>query len=1223
MPDIVSFASSADLSVESLVSISEAQVTSRDSAMFKHIVAQVSEKLVALQRMRAADDGKKRGDRTYIPYHLEAAERYRLGSVFPQFDIRYTIPSPVSVPYARAVSLMVSEYLLSFVPRATKGVVALGFSMVPTVMRNRNWLHLCVPAADPVIQAMHLEQDRSLMAIRASYLTRGNSPPPYLEGYVTRGSEAVNFCTHAHSCDYSSSVVVAVLDQVDTNFRQFAVWMHTHGASLGHFAIPANKAMEMGFDGPFPELQGHVAYTPGRVSIVYPGDGCWQQHYTHENYLELIARQRVILYGRTYFKEYVGEVSGYRHYKVTATNGVHSDTVLPYKSWTDPGYKDKYIMRVPRLKPQGRTWRAKDWEMLRDAEYVPVAAAVIDNVLTMALRADDKKMDTMISRRLFSTAFNIIVDSKLTRQENTLGIQEFTDALYTVYVEAFMRKFASGAATAVVGPEARGLAVNSRLKPFAALTSAVSSYLRMSSRNTTELVAEPLRRWYDAACYDGEVILPSYVRCPGYVEYGEKSGSNPRFRGWDVGESPFDGFSQGLPGGGMLPGLVVRAPVPVTVLDFKPERTPLELFASVATGVKAAFQALVRSERATLPGFRGRRDEDDFAEYALAGLASEEKWELPSSVAEVEEKPVAISSLPARDLVGVRDTLRRVPLGVRTISAGVDPAAYDEYTEKILERIESEVPLTRDFASPFVYHALLVPGYDIVTRPGAVSTDPLEDFKMALDGIFPGSRILDTSNTEHHRLHSRFEVTLKTILMKVDLSKLDELKPEAFFRPVLRGHALPNVKETPINTLATLAKRNADTPYNVDPMDGDELWGRIKRALFKVFYVEGAEQWLEAQPYVGPSEEGIREWCQKQTPEKLERLTDPERGYSVSELMLNTRNMNLMLKGRLKPEMDASYETALKMPQTIQYDATGRSVLFLSPVVREKVKREAFMLRPNVLLMQRKSYEDLCRFVNQFDWRPDQRGERWYIEIDETMFDKSQTRELSDMYLRKLQMFKVLPEVVGFIGQHMDERTVASVKAGVLMKIIEQNASGAAFTLDRNNAVSEESLVILIEEILSQVEFIIMQGDDVTIAVRGRPNVAHWERFLNRMFNLSAKVSVRRQGNICSYDLIHRADGSTVPVRCLVKALVGLMRQDLKDEEKFVEQFVSMTDSMRYVNDAETQVTGSRALAERWRETFPHVDAGMFYCLFRAFSGVLQGSQQLRRLYSETKEVRR
>jgi hypothetical protein len=511
---------------------------------------------------------------------------------------------------------------------------------------------------------------------------------------------------------------------------------------------------------------------------------------------------------------------------------------------------------------------------------------------------------------------------------------------------------------------------------------------------------------------------------------------------------------------------------------------------------------------------------------------------------------------------------------------GIDHASWEADANEIVDRMMTEYPVRKGQVVSKLHNAYLLPHIQPPHRPGSMSANPIGDFTSALEILFPGTTVINTTRTEADRLYGTMALTLRSLRVKIDLSRIEPLKPESVFHPAIRTHNLPHIKENTKTVLATMAKRNADTPNVTDPISYAELWTRGWEASKRVYYVSRMEEILKALGPIEMDERSIREWVMKQTPAKRAVILGQE-DFSMEAMLQGANNMMLMLKAKLKPNMDPDYASAVKLPQSVQYDGTGKSVLLLSPLLREKVKREQMLLKPNVLIMQQKSPQDLINFLNGFDWRPNEKGERWYVEIDQSMFDKSQITNNEQMYLDTLRRFGMREDMVEFIHSYAD-RSASSIKAGVKINLRDQNPSGAPFTLDRNNETTKIAIAELLESIEASLEFVMIMEDDVTIAVRGQPDVRKWEREMARKYNLNPKINVHRHGYFCSFDVVHLPDGSTTIVRDVLKALLSLLEANVKSRENLYERYQSFVDSMGYVDDADSQHYLVRARAERW-----------------------------------------
>jgi len=1183
------------LSFEEMRRISEAQIKDSNSQIYQRVLNEVAKKFILTLKLREEEDkkvGKKR-TRIYVPYALDSDKKYELQRVYREFDIVPATYERAMSGLARASAICAGEAMLTHVPHNERDLLAYGTSLRTLVMRNREWMHLCQSANDPQAFVQFMKEDLALCSIYQSMLTKRKSPPMMLRRYIK--SEVMPTCSAAHKCMVKANVAVAVLDRIDTNYRQLTEYMQQHGVKLMFFALPAHKNMEMGIEGQFPELDGYIAHRDGVIHVLFDGDIAYQMAFTHSNYIELIARTRIIAHGNTYIKEMVERRGGHAIYKITCTAGEHLDPVPAYKSWIDPQYRDYYVLSVPVLARFGNANTTKSWEVKR----VWTRKAVVDDVLEALMMVDgDAKISEVAISRLFSKAYTSVTAGQMTRHECPLTLQQQMYAFGVLFSKAFMLKYQSGATVAAITPLARGASRLSEATIYGLLKQRITSYGAGIMENMFAGVSATLRQYNYSIEGRYDLALPEYSDAVGYIKY-DQDGNGPESTAWFpeyIG--PSFGFAPHLPGymanvGGILGEL---------------------RFSNVTAGDLPAANVTVLDRLAGVTGVVGR---------VLQGTMSYDPESLHGEMLD-DTRYVPDVAAQRAPVIGTlrfsKDDMVRKPVGEIRCRQLADQQSFTPEADELVARVLGEVPGLPTNVE-VVYNSYLAPPLVMDRDNGSVSRTPVQDLTSALLMLFPQSATMNTEHIEAERLYNDVSVVARSLRMKLDASKLEALKPDNAYIPVIKGHVLPHVKDSTVNTLETLAKRNADTPYFLTPAGLEERWGMVWKAMLELYFIPGTEEFLKRQEKIAPNDRNIREWAAKQQVTKLRKLLDGE-SFALEEMESNTRNLQLMLKGQLKPEMDMSYTTSLKKPQTIQYDKTGKSVPVLSAPIRDVVKREFYCYKPNVLVMQRKSPDDLVKFLNQFDHRPDSRGPRSYIEIDQTLFDKSQVYEVAMKYLKYLDKMGLSEEYIVLMAA-MFNRSVSSVKAGVKIDLVDQNVSGAAFTLHRNNTVSMIVLALFLERIKHNIEFILMMGDDVTVAVRGEVSVAGWEADLSRMFNMTAKIAIHKHGYFCSTDIIHRPDGTTTILRDVVKALCSFMTQDIKDDDKFEEKYISFIDSFQFVDDMMTQEYAIMALPERWKAVLPSASPEAFRLLVTGLAGVkVGGKQTYRSFFSDKKHVR-
>lgn len=1164
MPELSEFASQARVSTAELSKVSEVAVLDSNSNVFQTLLQKISTKWSAQLKLKDADV-RVRKQRVYLPHALDSTHRYQLSTAFPHFDLRFISTSVASAAYARSVSTIVSEQLFSYARTDARDVILYGYELRPSIMRNRVWAHMCMSGADMKAQSVYRSEDRELECMWASLSKRGKHCPQALTNYMVGSFSPV--CPDVNGCSVKAPVILAMLDRVDTNYRQLATFMVKRAASVMYFAIPAGKAMEYCTDGELPQLEAKVIARDGVITLLWPDDVDFQRSYTHSNYIELIARTKVVMYGKTFVKEFVSNLLGYAVYKITANDGVFDDQLPDYKSWIDPAYKSKYMVYAPVLAENGVVSNHTSWSI----QHFPVDMSLIDNVFDMAHTNDDKRIDQIILHRISSMAQNFVSSGQIARRSHPMSLDAFENAARAIYCRVFMEKYRAGSAVSLYAPTAR-FAADMAKGGFSSAFKQYASSVSSSIASAFDFLAKPLASYHSMVSFEDYGLLPEISPCCGFVEYSDQASGNPMFKGWlvDTG-NPYVGFTPILPGLSHYAKIDFNSVYGAAPVEQQPQEVATSRgFLKQLTGFTATIQHHIV----------------DFHDPELVVGEIDNKFpdllsdDFADDVDETQLEPRAVVQTQASGDTGW-DRGRECPLYYRSTEEIFDPQVYDASADYIVSKVCGEHASGPGFQVPYVFNAYLAPQADIPYVQGFKSMVPVSDAKNAISLLFPESQTMRLDYLEAERAYGDFEITVRSIRTKVDMSKLEVLKPESFFLPAIRGHLAPHIHDNLPNAIQTVAKRNADTPYQVDPLDHQELWERSWRAMLKLYYVPEAEYFLDNSPLIEPDEANVREWLAKQDPLKIKKLLS-QSDYSFSSMEANTTSMQFMLKAKLKPEMDASYESALKMPQSIQFDQTGRSVAALTPIIRQKVKREQFLLKPNVLVMQRKSFDNIHNFLNQFDHRPNSKGKRYYIEIDETMFDKAQVRELAEMYLKKCEKFGIPARFLDFIKEKMYKRLVSSMKSGVAIELEDQNPSGAAFTLDRNNDVSEISLAIVLEKIADQIEFIMFMGDDVTVAVRGDVNVSSWERDMSRMFNLTSKVNVHEHGYFCSFDIVHLPDGKSTITRDIVKALIQLMDLSIKDRDILEERWISYKDSMRNIGNGYVQDYLIQHLTPRW-----------------------------------------
>lgn len=1204
MPNVAELSARLNVPVAQVVRMGEQQVTNTNSAIYKAIEDKVGAKLAALKANEEREGVKKAKHRVYVQHSVPAARRYELATAYPQFQIVFTGVDKRAAAVAHAAYLLVVEYMFSQF-KVNKGeVIAYGVSIKQMIMRNRFWTHVCIPGHVASAQVEFFKDDRAILAM-LNYTRRKGRDIAIATAYAT-GDKKIH-CTSPHICDVVAPGGVMLLNRTDTNFRQIAYFMKRKQIKLQFVAIPGNKYMETCMEGPLPELDAYVMPSDdGKyISISYKNAPSLDFTYTYANYLEIVARTSVVLSGHTYHKEFLTRVQGLLVYKITTIQGTFEEEPVSYKSWIEPTFRHQYMVYAPVLKPYGCVTNVSDWAVVGH----PVDRSLVDDVVDHAMRAQGAKdISREIEMRLFSRTSNFALAGQIINTTGALPLSLFELVALSVYTTVFMRKYQDGATIATLAPHAREMAHLARAMPTQLLKMYVGTLVGNVLRKM-DVVTTTLRKAYYEAVGATDLPMPSFSVCPGFVEYSDGASSNPRFNGWLHSDfSDVRGFTNMLPG--------------VRPVDMPDDRSVVSTATSVS---EAGIAQLCATGDAFVHDSRLKFADDKSMVEVACGVFSSLRGvfeDIPDVELELDRQrnvvptpvkvPDHVSQMPAkRDLLFVSK-----PQKTRHV-------IHNPEVDQLVARVNAGYQGLRDLGVHQKTENVLLfsPGVPPIV-PGHYASDAYAYLESGIRTIFPESLTMQTQHFESDRQFSGWNIVAKAISARLDVSKITGVKPESFYLPLIKGHVQPNVKETFNTTLHTLVKRNMNTPADADPLDIDFLWDRAWDAVCKVFYVPGAAEQLERMESIGPNKEALEEWVSKLDEPKRDRLLKHGEGFTLPELVDGASRNHLMLKPKLKPALDASYTSSVKYPQSIQYDPTGKVVASYSPVFAQKVAREQELLKPNVFIMQGKSVDDVNRFLNDHDWRPDHRGPRRYIEIDYEQFDKSQGRTVAEFFLRKCAKFGVLKDIVNFIRDFQYTRSVASMRAGIMAILKQQNPSGAPFTLDRNNDVNMLAIAEILLRIISQIEFIMMMGDDVLIAIRGDVDVSGWETEINRKYNLSLKVSVNDHGYFCSMDIVHYPDGHSAAVPDVIKRSLAFMDLSMKDEEKFDERYTSYVDIMPRVQDLGAQMYLSVAIPKRMRAYMPTVTEDAILNLMKAHARFCVSKEQWRAMFDMTKTVR-
>jgi len=363
-------------------------------------------------------------------------------------------------------------------------------------------------------------------------------------------------------------------------------------------------------------------------------------------------------------------------------------------------------------------------------------------------------------------------------------------------------------------------------------------------------------------------------------------------------------------------------------------------------------------------------------------------------------------------------------------------------------------------------------------------------------------------------------------------------------------------------------------------MDIDELWMRTWRFMKSVYYVSDIDARLVDLDFIGPTIEAAQVWASKLDPQQREVQMGVN--YAIETLDAVMQDSNLMLKGKGKPNMGPSYDSAVKASQSIQYDQSRTRTGVFSPIFAEKVRRDQSLLRDDVFIMQSKSQDDLNAFLSKFSWKTNRRGELSYIMLDAEMFDKSQVYTTLMMHWKKCEVMKVLPRYVDILKNNNGQRTASSVMAGVKVYLTPQRGSGDSDTLDGNCDISQSAYARFFHKIRDRIEFILIMGDDVTVAIRGDVDSQEVESDCMKEFNLSVKLTRSAYGDFVSGWLVHMPDGSIKWTTDPLKRAVALGEQSVSEQTDFREKWEGYRDLCRGLEGMVTQEYLAGAISNKY-----------------------------------------
>jgi hypothetical protein len=237
---------------------------------------------------------------------------------------------------------------------------------------------------------------------------------------------------------------------------------------------------------------------------------------------------------------------------------------------------------------------------------------------------------------------------------------------------------------------------------------------------------------------------------------------------------------------------------------------------------------------------------------------------------------------------------------------------------------------------------------------------------------------------------------------------------------------------------------------------------------------------------------------------------------------------------------------------------------FFSTIIREMVTRFQSLLKPNYMLMIRKSNEDLQRFIqhNHPFSRMGQAVENTlhYVENDFSKYDKSQDKLVFEL---EAYVFKELGFSHDLVEKWLDGHIECKVRIpgnGISFDVDYQRKSGDATTAFGNSLLNILSVTYAYEGL--EPVWAVFVGDDSLIC---STQTVHNEsvRILQEVFNLQAKMYVTNAPYFASNFII--IDYLTESVRLLpdpIKRIEKLSQPIAAENPNWSERYQSYIDVM-------------------------------------------------------------
>jgi hypothetical protein len=428
--------------------------------------------------------------------------------------------------------------------------------------------------------------------------------------------------------------------------------------------------------------------------------------------------------------------------------------------------------------------------------------------------------------------------------------------------------------------------------------------------------------------------------------------------------------------------------------------------------------------------------------------------------------------------------------------------------------------------------------------------------------------------------------TLAAPYLKLPTYFGDAPRPRAYYRSRLQALNVPKRQGTLQELLSSMAARNLNAPQVSLPQDEDSMI----QDIWDTFLAEACEP--EARELlkkyqndpVELTEQGLSEWAQQATPDKLRmaKAELEEKSQSLAEMPVN--EYIAMLKADVKPTLSTKPVESRTEPQVIVYHEKALSALY-SSMFRMLVRRFLSLLKPNYHVNLLKDTADIQQFIqgaHPFGSKVS------YLENDFSKYDKSQGRfvfKLEEFVFRQLGLNEDM--LRRWVDGHV-ECSIRSVALGLSLHIMYQRKSGDATTAFGNVVLNVLSVTYAYKG--TQVAWAVFMGDDSLVCANrvGCPDTA--VATLAEVFNLGAKTYQTTAPYYASnFVLIDDMNQEVLLLPDPIKRIERWSMSLSADDPQWRERFVSANDTMQSYLYGANSAALARAISLRYQIPFDGV----------------------------------